>query len=568
MKLLVFVIIGIVWISSALAFDPRVEPCWAKAHFANQPIPDDTPIIMVAGHSYRKKDTCLKVHMFADWENKYFERADTWWEISFRFTTGGEIWINEDTKEFSLVTTPTAYQQVPDQIQVSEARGQYCKRRHGNACLEIVNFNKSDLKIDKAPLPAGPVNYTSFVLALPKVSNGDGDEIAPETLQITPPGFKFKSASERWGFDPVAISNLTLNKITYSEIKQALQNHGTLKSDYSYQYNEDPEDRSYNTGKLKLHFQLGCPENLKIVEPVNDALFVFQGDVVGMLMIEFKLELDGFPKEFWGNNVEWITGKPEGSQVTFTPENAAETLLFYNGMPIHNSDFGKRSVAAEVKLNHCGKYHAGADINLFYPRDAHTSPDTTVPNWYYYWKQTSVLEMGAGMDPMSLHYDALNPRCANEAHQTFVPWDSKVVDGNSFLLVKPEISICDLNAMPVPHTHFPVASAEIATNIDAFARQIGRQLFYHQSHKNYWPSGWPVTYVQGYPADLDSDHFPDANEADDGYLSNKFSTHNYSFGNKLYSDLERQSSKMIEQLWVIGDADKEDWAYPGNQWSE
>jgi hypothetical protein len=70
----------------------------------------------------------------------------------------------------------------------------------------------------------------------------------------------------------------------------------------------------------------------------------------------------------------------EGERITFT----------YTSLPQKNSDFGPKVLTSAITEGQCACTKKQT-LRAFFDADSVGNPDGTVPNWYYYWKQTDAV---------------------------------------------------------------------------------------------------------------------------------------------------------------------------------
>lgn len=219
----------------------------------------------------------------------------------------------------------------------------------------------------------------------------------------------------------------------------------------------------------------------------------------------------------------------------------SDTILWLTELPPNNSDFGDTWVHATSS--------EGSDTNhfkLFFSKDATNNPGGTLPNWYYYWSQTSAAYG-------THNYDSTNMDESGYTQFESGVWRSYICHGASH--------------------HAVTWTWNYAEGIDYFANICRHEERHRQDMSSLWGSYYD-------PAnDPDQDGLPTDNGTvtenslgtpfhAGGYDPNRMITiglvdhFNYGSGWKDSEDycLHREAA------WTNGSADSVDWANPGHQY--
>ncbi len=237
---------------------PQMQPCLAKKMHLLQMLPDNSYIIQVMGHQFRKADECVPFYVTFTWENHY-DRDDGYSQYSLQFvqTFIGELWYSSDSQEFTLVANP-AHWKGTSYIKKFDGYGQACLRFDENdKCLELHKFDRGYVRAIKTP----DEYLVSLSYAYPAVA-AHGQSI-PITLHAFSPIFEFRDAQRKWRPNGglIKINNPALISIDFPELVKAASTKGTFITTINYNRNNDLERVSnYDRGKLviKLDFDPDC----------------------------------------------------------------------------------------------------------------------------------------------------------------------------------------------------------------------------------------------------------------------------------------------------------------------
>jgi hypothetical protein len=219
----------------------------------------------------------------------------------------------------------------------------------------------------------------------------------------------------------------------------------------------------------------------------------------------------------WGSNT--LTCTLDSSNAAFTPSQDGELIL--TGTPSYFSN--------------------NQSVKVFFEEKGTQNPDGTVPNWYYYWKQT-------GAYSGTVRYDA----AGGSGYTNFVGGSWKAYCG------------------PDSCEKAGGGCWGGAEGIDFFANICRHEMQHVSDMIQSWGAG------AGHdPAfDADGDWLWDAIEPyiGDGYDPTDPTTYKDTFGynndgSVWLRDVEHYCLRR-EAAWTTGDADTVDWAKPGKQWDD
>jgi len=131
---------------------------------------------------------------------------------------------------------------------------------------------------------------------------------------------------------------------------------------------------------------------VEILEPNNDPItdnnFSFNTNSTGLCSI-FGTGTTGIQSE--NSKLSWSISPINGSALTCEPSNAAgSSILFnYEGLPTSNNDFGKKWIS--LSYQEFVNINIMQEVEIFFTKNAYNSPNNTIPNWFYYWKDGNVV---------------------------------------------------------------------------------------------------------------------------------------------------------------------------------
>ncbi len=544
------------WGESSAQADPRLAPCWAKSQFESMPISGDTPIALVAGHTFRKKDTCLPITVRARWKNEKTQNALNWWKSEYIHIFSGEIWLREDTREIVVSASALTYKGT-DQVISPSGSGSRCVDAH---CRTVYHYNAAYSKPIELMGPSA--HGTSVLWSAPTVIN-EGEEV-PEMIDLGMTDLHL-TGSEDVSAPAPRLNNLALSPFKYEKFLEAIQKKQSLYQVIDYNGNADTEDLSdKNRGKVELVFYFGCPTGLKITPPENAERMIF--DSGRHLTIDAIASLQNFPDEelVHGSAVQikWHAPEKEGSfqHIELSPGGVSATIDYF-GLPKSNLSFGPTVITARAEVPGCGTYEDQMTIKAFYPRDEKSNPSGTVPNWYYYWSQTS-----ANKNAVHEYIEVCEvPVVGKVYHRS----EKKEVQGKWYRRMLPKSFVCDFNSGPLPHQYPRMKSGSPYLNIDVFAVRLLASQFTWEFWETHWNRhfGWPHDITLDPPnlKDSDIDYIPDYLEASLGFDPGFSNTFNIVVGGDPLRDSTVHHNLKAEQGWTEGAANHEDWACPGNQ---
>jgi len=291
-----------------------------------------------------------------------------------------------------------------------------------------------------------------------------------------------------------------------------------------------------------LSFQ-AAPVTIKIVDPGPDAVFLFGGPsgmpTAGHLLIPVRAEVT--PPQL-ASEVAWDMDDIKGSTRKVDPDPGAVATVTFDTLPQRGDQFGRKTITAKVRGQ-----RDQVTIRVFYFRDATDNPDGTVPNWFYYWKQTSAgqghgdaIVYGGGKDFCK---DTLGMfRGYHDASQAGV------------------IYVCDLGAKSFRGYNLVLKTCQ--EGIDLFATTVVHEWKHKTDFERWWgPNGVHPGKFLDDAFDGDGDLIPDDVEptltppADPHITCSLWpglqDSHYYPYAE--------------EAKWPPGTADEEDWGCPGRQ---
>ena len=335
---------------------------------------------------------------------------------------------------------------------------------------------------------------------------------------------------------------------------------------------------------------------VEITRPEPNAKWTFDESQPGVIQGKVAAWVEPFSLS---NRLEWTFPEIPGSKLTTQPSPARgpEVEFKYEKLPDKNSAFGKKELGVKVSS---GSYACSSTlpVRVFFPRDAQNNPGiegAKVPNWFYYWKQTSAASDHTGD---SIRYRGRVGICSdsygyyagfNNPHEQ--DW----------------IYVCDLKQVnfkdnsPIIYSIRPLLKPpgyKIIDGIDVFGVTVIHEWTHLTKFKEWWSYSdgtlteyRPNTNSCNYPPptdpqqlpryrrdcacklglaerppldgrekyDCDRDRVPDFYEPDLGLSPNLPDTCELGYGDS------ECVAYVAENNWKVGTADKEDWACPGKQ---
>ncbi len=593
MKLLLgFFLLFLVFFTSNSYAQFKVNPCYAKEQFASPDIPGETEIINVAGHVFRKKDGCVVLDIKVKWQIQYKSFDHTFYNATITQNLPGEFWYRVDRNEFAINASPQFYKGI-DKVFQASGHGESCAHTANDKCDKWYEYPSNTLTIRKMM----GSNFGSFLYGFPKTVL-DGEDVE-EQLYISMAGFEFvKDADNTWSPDLPEINYMNRKMFDYKEFVLAAVEKRLLKKELEFNHDNDDEDSPTDfKGKVTISFIFDppCPDTFKIINPKRHQKFLFSKDKPSELSFDAEVgDFGNFPTEYL-NEVIWDVPKKDGSNLSITPENAQGRLINvkYEGLPHYNTDMGDTTLKATVFLgSRCGEKTDSVDVKLFFPRDAKNNR-TPNPNWYYYWQQTKAgHNTVADVDIKYMHRD---DGCATPQWLGYYPWDEVIKKYTSpngtelsqtFLLGRNYIYICDFSKYnTAPNDHFPmygVIDSDFFEGIDTFGVIVKHELTHRKHHQDWWipRGGYSITgwydlnkngvIDNGEMIDKDKDFIPDAIETTlgMGFDTSKYLTDQRYAQYSFMHDEHHLTYYIGEKKWKLGDANDEDWSFPGAQWRE
>ncbi len=264
----------------------------------------------------------------------------------------------------------------------------------------------------------------------------------------------------------------------------------------------------------------------------NDSL-TYKDDAAGTLEVEATAHAS--PKAY-GDDLEWTFPEIAGSDLTADPEDrrGAEVAFTYEGLPDKNSDFGRKKVSLEFRelADRC-ENPPERNVKVFWDLDARNNPDGSVPNWFYYWKQTSAAQG---------HGDAiLLDRCSYWGY----------FDGYDHPSKANVIYLCDWGEGPYSSSND--YTGKFVEGIDHYASTVLHEWTHLENYHDWWPEGYDRS------KDADGDLVPDTREA--SYGMNPTMRDTFGLG---FRDVE-VPAYLQEHTWPNGSCNSQDWSDPGKQ---
>jgi hypothetical protein len=269
--------------------------------------------------------------------------------------------------------------------------------------------------------------------------------------------------------------------------------------------------------------------------PAQNDEFTYKDDAAGTLEVEAQASVS--PKA-WGDDLEWTFPELDGSALTADPEDrrGPEVTFTYKGLPKDNAAFGRNRVSAAFRelADRC-EQPPERTVTFFWDLDAENNPDGSVPNWFYYWKQTCAAQ-GHGD---SIRYD---PNCTKA-------WG--YFDGYDYPSKANVIYLCPWGEGPFKSTND--YTGKVVEGIDHYASTVLHEWTHLENYHDWWPKGYDRS------KDADRDLVPDDREA--AYGMNPTMKDTYGLG---FRDCE-VPAYLQEHTWINGTCNHEDWSDPGKQ---
>ncbi len=366
------------------------------------------------------------------------------------------------------------------------------------------------------------------------------------------------------------VSNCTGGNMTLDVYKNRIGLHSTniwigkiTGKNVSLKFHKENQYEPTITGTIK-EFAKG-ELDITVTAPTEEK-FVYSDAAPGVLEIELTAKVT--PQQYEAD-VVWEIPDIGNSQKTVNPASGkgAHVTVRYKGLPKHNMDFGEKEFVARVDTGVC-KASDSRKVRVFFPRDARNSPESSLPNWFYYWSQTPARKGPATYgDPLGYCQST-----GTRADNLLGYYRSKYLEDHYY--------ICDLtnlgprfpfNTVKYQGDHFVSLHVE---GIDTFAAACWHENAHYTHFRNWWfahRAVHPFDPVEDFNKnsikdsvesvlDHDNDLIPDSLEPALGFDPSK----KYSF--PVNVDDEEIDTWFEESKWQIGSADKEDWAKPGKQW--
>ncbi|MCC5790891.1 MAG: hypothetical protein JJT75_14775 [Opitutales bacterium] len=315
---------------------------------------------------------------------------------------------------------------------------------------------------------------------------------------------------------------------------------------------DNPEPLEFMLVQVEMVTPSGDPVDEPVLSGDGQNEFTYSTENPGVLTIDLKARVTPsemttqirdnihfFVEDIGSSDREWdkshSNGKPEANGAYL------EATVTFTNLPANNSDFG----AKRAELFYNNEKLKEADYEVFFPRDENNNPSNNddeqddVPNWYFYWSQTSANRARTNMeysDSKTSQYDFFN---------------------NHTIIIGDDARLTQIAAWGTPQ------------GIDTFAWTTAHENKHHEQLSGFWPNGWissedndldwlpnneETSYMPGRPYDPEnSATYPDTI----GYNQDPIPD---------YEDIAMRSQESpyeLDELWENGAADNEDWANPG-----
>ena len=307
------------------------------------------------------------------------------------------------------------------------------------------------------------------------------------------------------------------------------------------------------------------PIELTIINPKNKARYVY-GSVEDTLVL--RLEARTKPEQY-ADTVEWTVPEISGVERKIYQGSlkGRKIDVEYKNLPKENSQFGKKTVTATLKIGACTATDT-REVQFFYPRDTKNNPERKYYNWFYYWKQTPAARpfgQTVNIEFGGTQFDACKdfhvPAMFKQAYmyKTIHVCDLTAKLDNKFSIRFPLIK----RSNPATHT---TKNYRTTTHIDSFA-VIVRHEFIHFNAYHTWREGKTIQQMNA--EDTDQDGIPDSLEAGMGFTVGKFQTY---WGDdpdwkRMGGDEEILAYESMYD-YAAGTYDAYDWGKPGKNWQE
>ncbi len=302
---------------------------------------------------------------------------------------------------------------------------------------------------------------------------------------------------------------------------------------------------------------------LRITSPAEGHKLAFSSDQTGELTIDLTASAKPAKHE---QHITWALPQFDGStQVKVEPKNRQGNHLkvTLRGLPKDLSGLGDKVFTASINEKNCHK-SATRTVKLFFPRDADNNPGGSVPNWFYYWKQTPASRPKGQI--VALDYGGSTTDLCKKPGVTGIynpKFGYKVV------------FICDLSRLTTPfELVFPLldrnapqkySGMRTVRNIDTFAVAVLHEYQHFLTNHNWYSKISPQDLSK---KDKDKDGLPDHLEPGLNFKPTMFQTYFAKHPKLQYvNGGEEWLAYEAMQGHKTGSFDKHDWARPGNQWT-
>ena len=290
-------------------------------------------------------------------------------------------------------------------------------------------------------------------------------------------------------------------------------------------------------------------------DPITDNHFAFDSNDPGACAITPTATGSG------ACGYDWSIDSISGSTLTFQPDppNSGTPTITYTNLPTSNDEFGDKTLTVSSLAG--SAQPMSATIQVFFDKQAQNHPVLTpqqqedmlppgvqgnVPNWFYYWLQTSA---GFG----SVKY----------GNSSTLDWDSE--DEEWYAQVGSDAA----DSYAFPGNSYPVLDYDGSTmlgwiywsvdGIDTFVICARHEACHVSDYQEWWPTGYIAT------EDNDGDRIADNCESELNYSPNFPDSNGDGHNDSQDLCLRKQFSMGSEFYWTAGSANSEDWACPGKQ---
>ncbi|NLE90220.1 MAG: hypothetical protein GX602_04725 [Dehalococcoidales bacterium] len=260
-------------------------------------------------------------------------------------------------------------------------------------------------------------------------------------------------------------------------------------------------------------------------------------------------------------NYTWRLTPIEGANLTIynNTQNQSDVLFKYTNLPTHNDEFGYKELAV---TNLCNGKTASKTIEVFFDKSGTDHPpisaneasdyysqtpwthSVVLPNWFYYWRQTSA----GNVQPAPLYHHTISCAGWDTFKQEWCVWIGQGASSDYSIFIGADNNL----TLNVNKDNILWASA----GIDTFAWVCRHEASHVGWYKQWYPGG--TSQISAFSADGDS--------IDDMWeLTSGYNTSIPDSNNDLQLDCEDLTIR-TQDIWIHYAAQLEDWANPGQQY--